>query len=370
MVLNGQAVDTLSAAIGAIYETALDARAWPEALAGIQALIGAPAVWIATHYPDQIRSIYPIEAGTDPEQQRRLREHYVAASPFIGVTHHVKLGDVVAVGDVIDYDEFLAGKFYREWAGPQGWPDFIMAVAAKDRECFSWLGVCCTARATVQQKALVALLLPHVERALRISRLLEARETQSADLLAAVESMASGMVLVDGTLGVRGINAAARTIIAGLEGMAVVDGHLRLSARGPPAQITAAVTACADGRIERAGASVLIDQGDGPGVLAHVLPLPRESAGRDGAVAAILLTNPSQAGHAPIESFVQRYTLTPSETRVLMAMLEGKSPRAIAAAQGVGLPTVRTHLSRLYDKTGTGGQTELVRLATSLTRTV
>lgn len=52
--------------------------------------------------------------------------------------------------------------------------------------------------------------------------------------------------------------------------------------------------------------------------------------------------------------------LTPSELRVALALLGGKTPGAIAPGQGVSLATVRTHLSRLYHKTDTGGQASLV----------
>ena len=47
-------------------------------------------------------------------------------------------------------------------------------------------------------------------------------------------------------------------------------------------------------------------------------------------------------------------------------LLDGKNPRAIAAQQGVAMPTVRTHLRRLYEKTRTAGQADLVRLVASL----
>lgn len=132
------------------------------------------------------------------------------------------------------------------------------------------------------------------------------------------------------------------------------------------------MAACAAGRLDRAGASVLFESADGgPGLMVHVLPLPRplSAPGRE-AVAALFLTDPLSMDRAPLDLFVKSYALTPSETRVLLAILEGKSPRAIAATQGVGMPTVRIHLHRVFEKTGTSGQTELVRLATSLSRPI
>jgi DNA-binding CsgD family transcriptional regulator len=39
-------------------------------------------------------------------------------------------------------------------------------------------------------------------------------------------------------------------------------------------------------------------------------------------------------------------------------------------AQGIGIPTVRTHLHRLYDKTGTSGQADIVRLVASVSSAI
>jgi DNA-binding CsgD family transcriptional regulator len=369
---NSADLEAFGARVGDIYECAIDPTGWPKALEGIRDAVGGDAVWIAVHYPNQVRSIYQIEIGTDPDWQRRLREHYVAASPFIGLTHHLDVGDVIAVGDVIDYAEFRTGRFYQEWAAPQGWPDIIMAVAAKEPDRFSWLGICLTDRATIAQKQMVAAFLPHIERALRISDLLEMRTTQAADLTAAVEELSSGMVLVDGALGVHGMNPAALRLIGTVRGLAIETNRLLLSASGPGAALAEAIAACAEGRMDRGGASILFDRTDHSlGLVAHVLPLARpHDTARRKSIAALFLTDPSQPGRPPLDDFVRRYGLTPSETRVLMGIVDGRSPRAIAAAQGVGLPTVRTHLSRLYDKTGTTGQTDVVRLVTSLTRSL
>ena len=82
------------------------------------------------------------------------------------------------------------------------------------------------------------------------------------------------------------------------------------------------------------------------------------------------MTDPDRLAIAPTGSVVERYGLTPSELRVALALLEGKTPGAIAAGQGVSLATVRTHLSRLYDKTDTGGQASLVLALAAAMRSV
>jgi len=54
------------------------------------------------------------------------------------------------------------------------------------------------------------------------------------------------------------------------------------------------------------------------------------------------------------------FKLTPAEQRILSEILEDKSPSQIAETLGASLPTVRTHIQRLLQKTGTRRITDLV----------
>ena len=56
------------------------------------------------------------------------------------------------------------------------------------------------------------------------------------------------------------------------------------------------------------------------------------------------------------------YKLTPSELRVWLAIVQAGGISETAAALGIGEATVKTHLHRLFAKTGAGSQADLVRL--------
>lgn len=56
------------------------------------------------------------------------------------------------------------------------------------------------------------------------------------------------------------------------------------------------------------------------------------------------------------------FDLSPAESRVAAALFEGATPREAAEQLGVSFYTVRGHLVRIFEKTGTGRQAELVRL--------
>jgi DNA-binding CsgD family transcriptional regulator len=57
-----------------------------------------------------------------------------------------------------------------------------------------------------------------------------------------------------------------------------------------------------------------------------------------------------------------RFGFTRAEARVALAVLNGGRRRAVAAELGVSDATVRTHLGRVFDKTGVRRQAELVQV--------
>ena len=62
---------------------------------------------------------------------------------------------------------------------------------------------------------------------------------------------------------------------------------------------------------------------------------------------------------------MRRYAITPAESRVMMLIVQGMTIAEAAETLGISLPTAKTHLARLFDKTGTSRQADLVRLAMS-----
>jgi DNA-binding CsgD family transcriptional regulator len=68
-----------------------------------------------------------------------------------------------------------------------------------------------------------------------------------------------------------------------------------------------------------------------------------------------------EAPSAP-ETIARLYRLTPSELRVLLAVVQLGGVPEVAGALGIGEATVKTHLHRLFSKTDTSRQADLVKL--------
>jgi DNA-binding CsgD family transcriptional regulator len=64
----------------------------------------------------------------------------------------------------------------------------------------------------------------------------------------------------------------------------------------------------------------------------------------------------------PLETLKAHYASTPAEFRVLMPIVEVTGVPEVASALGLSQTTVKTHLSRIFEKTGVNRQADLVKL--------
>ncbi|MGB6324318.1 MAG: helix-turn-helix transcriptional regulator, partial [Methylocella sp.] len=81
----------------------------------------------------------------------------------------------------------------------------------------------------------------------------------------------------------------------------------------------------------------------------------------DRPAAAVFIVDPAAGLGAQIQRFAEGFGLTPAETRVLGEIMGGNGLPAAAARLKVSGETVRTHAHRIFEKTGTNRQTELIR---------
>ena len=101
-------------------------------------------------------------------------------------------------------------------------------------------------------------------------------------------------------------------------------------------------------------------------MIATVLPLAGGKAAglvRGGAAgAAVFLQDPSAAAPGPSDAFAALHGLTRAEARFLAALAAGRTVPEASDHLGISQATGRTHLTRIFGKTGTSRQPELVRL--------
>jgi DNA-binding CsgD family transcriptional regulator len=121
-----------------------------------------------------------------------------------------------------------------------------------------------------------------------------------------------------------------------------------------------------DGALGRKGIAVPLAGRDGEPYVAHVLPLTSGARRRAGAsysaVAAVFVCKAVIDVPSVPEIIASHFGLTPTELRVLLTIVEIGGVPDTAEALGIGEATVKTHLHRLFHKTGAKRQADLVKL--------
>jgi DNA-binding CsgD family transcriptional regulator len=126
-----------------------------------------------------------------------------------------------------------------------------------------------------------------------------------------------------------------------------------------------------DAAIGTQGIALRLRAQDGTRYVAHVLPLTSGARRLTGigyaATAAVFIRKTALEPPSPPEVIARTYQLTPTELRVLLAIVEVGGVPEVAAALGVAETTIKSHLGRLFEKTGVGRQADLVKIVAGFT---
>ena len=76
----------------------------------------------------------------------------------------------------------------------------------------------------------------------------------------------------------------------------------------------------------------------------------------------LFITDPEAEAALDSRKLHELFGLTPAEVRLCIALVKGKSVEEYAREAGISSNTARTHVKRIYSKTGVRRQSELVRL--------
>ncbi|MGL4966093.1 MAG: helix-turn-helix transcriptional regulator [Inquilinus sp.] len=218
---------------------------------------------------------------------------------------------------------------------------------------------------------------PHLTQALRLRRHLGDADLRATQAEAVLDQLAIGVILIDAAARPVHLNRRAEAIIARADGLflepsgiaaARPDETRRLrravALAGAAGTATAGLDAAA--RAAAAGSRMLISRPSGRRPLvAAVIPFRTDAVERRGgrvARAAVFLSDPDRADTPTAAVLRDLFGLTAAEAEVAVEVGRGEGLQSVADRLSIAGTTVRTHLARIFDKTGTSRQAELVRL--------
>jgi DNA-binding CsgD family transcriptional regulator len=184
-----------------------------------------------------------------------------------------------------------------------------------------------------------------------------------------LQSLAVAVVLTDSEGSVLYANEAAeRMFVAG--GPILRQGKV-IQTQNPSiggALLQAIASAASDVSVGSKGIGLPVSATGKPPAVAYVLPLTQGTARAAfrPACAAVFVSTTTSASPLPEAVLATLFELTPAEARVLLTIGSGMNPSKSAVSLGVSENTLKTHLNRIYAKTGKSRQADLVKLVSDI----
>jgi DNA-binding CsgD family transcriptional regulator/PAS domain-containing protein len=362
----------LSDIIGSVYDCVLEPQEWSRTLPLISAFGESAASSIVVQGRLSGSGSRVFEDGAHQSYLRLYFEKLAASRmPTMKQVPFDQVGEVATMTMLAGERETLNSDFYLKWVRPLGFRDVIGVLVLKSGKRVAWFSV---ARSDVQSRfdegdlRQMEMLSPHICRALLISDALDLQSIVSTRLAETVDHLSTGIVLTEDSGRIAYMNGSAAAILKDGDALKSRDG--RLLATRPQARdaLSRALEASVAGKAPPASGqyAVALPNEEGSGLIANVLPLQwREGrnplASLPGA-AAVIIQNPAEGAAPPMEAIALLYGLTTAERNVLEHVADSHSPQETADHLGVSVNTVKTHLQKIFAKTNTSRQADLVRL--------
>jgi len=358
--------------IDLIYDAALEPTVWPDVLAALAQPIGGTAGWLSQlsmadgtggRFEDPTWRI-------DPDWHRAYLAHYGALNPFAKRSNPDEYMSrwtmsVNTFDTNIPRDKLVKTEYYNDFLMPQNFNSGLMIRISRSNYDVAVVNITDSFgrdRFGEREIAWGETWQPHLIRAFRLGRkLAEERRTPAAGLAAT-----HGVFILDEAGRVRQMNDAAERLIGRPGPLKVLGGRLIAGhpeeARKLEALVRRALTRDPD--IRTGGGLALASTNGQRPMAVSVAPLTAEPAWpyRLGPAAVVCATDLNDRVVPQGSQLRALFGLTPAEIRVALAIAGGESPAAAAERFGVSFQTLRTQLARVYAKTSTRGQPDLVNL--------
>ena len=354
----------LSRLLAAMYDCAIVPDLWTRVLPLLASYMDSRTAAIGARERLANKPLFFAEFGFDARVHEIYVSKYRAINPRIGAMKMFGIDEPVRTEDVLDREEFEQSAYYRDFHLPHDVRDVLLAKIIEDAHRTVSCNVSGKVRYSDEDVERFRALCPHIRRVLTISDLLEQRTVERDSFAEVLDHLAAPVIMVDPKQRIVHSNTAGRELLTEGKTLSSVRGMLTAGDSRKQESLRQATSAPdLDAR------SLMLASDEGPLTIATVLPLTsglRAAHARPlSASAAVFVHSQSSFGDNLLTALAAAFGLTGAEARVLAALLEGLSVADTAARHQISVNTLRWHLKRLFEKTGTNRQSDLIRLASN-----
>ena len=366
--------------IGDIYEAILDRSVWSGVFGNLAEFVGAQAgalLWKTYSRSTDDRSTEAVlTTGIKTPSLELYKERYAKLDPTTQPLLLRDVGEVASTTELVSYSEYVESRYYKEWVKPQGFVDSWHASLEKSATTSVHLIFWRKGKTGIESDATrdrMRLIVPHLRRAVQIGNLVDHGKAEAALFGDTLDGIAAGLFLVDANGRILHANASGHTLLARGVVLRAYGGKLVSNDAGAEQELYRVLDAVGGEQVVPGADTVAVPltARQGEHYVAYVLPLTsgvRRRAGAGYAAAAAVFVQRALLNvPSPQDAIAKLYKLTPMELRVLFAIVQVGGVPEVAAMMGSSSSTIRTHLRRLFSKTGTDRQADLVKLVAGYT---
>jgi DNA-binding CsgD family transcriptional regulator len=370
--------DDLPDLIARIYDAALDQGLWDSVLNDLAQRFadGHASLYLLHESDDADTAAFEALAATsswDPAFIDSYSQHFWRTNPWSEQVLRRAVGEVTISDALVARNSLEKTEFFADWLRPQQLFSGVGGTFLRRGGVSAHISVLHASpladQETERLAGLLQSLLPHFARAAQIHQRLGDVTTQRDALESGLDRLSIGVILTDPTGRVSFSNHIA-------EGLLRAGTTLKVDQRGllcaaQPAEtgrlrqlIASASVILDDPRLDPGGGLTLSDTASGDQIAVLVAPVGRGRPllGLTQPKAAIFIAAPAAANQMSLPELRRLYGLTVTESRIAGELAAGLSLKQIATRQDVSYETIRNHLKKIFMKTRTNRQSELVRL--------
>lgn len=354
--------------ITSIYDAAVDVDGWPAAIGRIAGDVGGEGgCFVGFSWAGEDVSVFRTY-GADADFDRIYREKW-ARNPWADRNIRQPMGAAFTTDALLDLATLERTEYYQAFLRPLDIAHGLSTLLAGNTDFLAGMTISRSRRAGAYDQAEVEAfqaLVPHLQRAAQIQLRLAGWAPRALLAVEALDRLAMGVVLLDARGDMVFANAAARRIAERHDGLVLERGRLSAAAAKDRERLRRLIVDAlklGGGDVSAGGGGMTVASGGGRPLQLLVTPLVGTAAEALACRGAAVFIRDADARRGPDADLLQQlFDLTPAEARVAALIAAGAGVAEAASATGIGANTVKTHLARVFAKTGARRQSELAAL--------
>lgn len=376
-----------------VYEAAVNPQHWPRAISEIAELWRAPRALLYSFSVPSGAVGFTFTHNISPRELQIYAARSANADPFVEAAQRkgvLSEGRAHLGHELVPREALVKTEFYRDIWAPLNIGQLCTGVIFDGTDAHKAPTALSLYRSfddppfTSLDRERLQRLIAHLSRALGVMFHLRDRELQVASTLSALDSLKSGVVLLDEGLGVVHRNGSAhalldrgdpiglrrRTLRSDERDVLALPARLRDHVREFDAWLSRANLLRMQEDVDHFSNAFVLPGAQGePRCVLHASPLVASGSGLAGldAPRVIVFIYDMAVANIQPQQLCDLFALTPAEARAALQVLVGGSAADMAARLNVSVNTLKTQLAGVYGKTLTHRQPDLLKLLLSLT---